>query len=84
MPKKVNPIVRYRILKSLKKASPRNNQVSLAYVIGGVGAYFLGKFAYRYYKEHPEISRFFRENYEQLGERIREFGGKQETELPKH
>lgn len=85
MPKKLNPVLKYKIFKNLKKVTASTNKVYLAYVVGGIGAYFLGKFAYRYYKSHPEIAKFFKENYEQLGEKIKEIGGNtQEHEIPKH
>ena len=50
------------------KASP----VSF-YVAGGVGAFFLGRFAIRYYKSHPEISTFLKENFDTVEEKLREY-----------
>jgi hypothetical protein len=58
-----------------------NNPISL-YVAGTVGAFFLGRFAYRYYQDHPEISDFIRENIDTVESRLREFrGGATEEEM---
>lgn len=45
----------------------------LLYVAGGVGAFFLIRFAVRYYKDHPEILEFIKENIDNVEERIGEF-----------
>lgn len=50
------------------KASPLS-----VYVAGGVGAFFLGRFAIRYYKSHPEISTFLKENFDTVEEKLREY-----------
>lgn len=41
----------------------------------GVGVYFIGRFLMNYYKDHPEIGEFFRENFDTLEERLRDFRG---------
>jgi len=56
----------------------------ISYLAGGVGAYMLGRFMMRYYKNHPEISEFIRENYEAVEERLREFTGNQEETYARH
>jgi hypothetical protein len=43
------------------------------YLAGGVGAFFIGRFAYRYYQDHPEISDFIKENFDTMESRLREF-----------
>lgn len=43
------------------------------YMAGGVGAFFLGRFAIRYYKSHPEIQSFIKENFDTVEEKIREY-----------
>ncbi len=58
--------------KSLRFLS--NNPLAL-YVAGAAGAYFLGRFAIRYYKNHPEISEFFRANMDKIELRLKEFRG---------
>jgi hypothetical protein len=58
----------YKSILSKIKASP----LSL-YVAGGVGAFFLGRFAIRYYKSHPEISTFLKENFDTVEEKLREY-----------
>jgi hypothetical protein len=45
------------------------------YLAGAAGAYFLGKFAIRYYQNHPQISQFIRDNMEKVESRIKEFRG---------
>lgn len=45
------------------------------YLASGVGSYFLVRFLFRYYKDHPEIAEFVRDNFESVESRIREFRG---------
>jgi hypothetical protein len=47
----------------------------------GVGAYFLVKFAIRYYKDHPAIAEFFKDNMDTIEEKFREFRGSEESTL---
>ncbi len=42
---------------------------------GGIGAYFIGRFLYRYYENHPEISDFIQENFETVESKLREIRG---------
>jgi hypothetical protein len=48
-------------------------------IAGGVGAYFVGRFIFRYYRNHPEISEFIRDNFDTVESRLRDFRG-DETE----
>lgn len=48
------------------------NPVSM-YLAGGVGAFFLGRFAIRYYRSHPEISTFLKENFDTVEGKLREY-----------
>lgn len=41
----------------------------------GVGAYFLVKYAIRFYKAHPEIADFVRENLDTVEDKVRSFRG---------
>lgn len=43
------------------------------YIAGGVGAFFLGRFAIRYYRSHPEISTFLKENFDTVEGKLREY-----------
>lgn len=45
----------------------------------GVGAYFLVRYAIRFYKSHPEIADFVRENLDTVESRFREFRGTEST-----
>lgn len=45
------------------------------YLASGVGSYFAVRFLFRYYKDHPEIAEFVRDNFESVESRIREFRG---------
>lgn len=45
----------------------------LMYLAGGVGAFFLIRSAFRYYKGHPEILEFIKENIDTVEEKIGEF-----------
>lgn len=56
----------------------------VSYLAGGVGAYVLGRLMFRYYKNHPEISEFIRDNFEAVEERLREFSGNQEETYARH
>lgn len=49
-----------------------NNPIAL-YLAGGVGALFLGRFAYRFYKNHPEIQEFIKENFDTVESSLREY-----------
>lgn len=51
-----------------------DNPVAL-YLAGTVGAFFLGRFAYRYYQNHPEISEFIRDNFDTVEGKLRDFRG---------
>ncbi len=42
-------------------------------LISGVSAYFIGKFAIRFYKSHPEISDFLKENFDTVEGKLREY-----------
>lgn len=44
-------------------------------IAGSVGAFFLGRFLYRYYQNHPEISEFIQDNFNTVEEKLREFRG---------
>lgn len=50
------------------KASPLS-----IYLAGGVGAFFLGRFAIRYYRSHPEIQSFLKENFDTVEGKLREY-----------
>ena len=45
------------------------------YLAGGVGTIFLARFAYRYYRNHPEIQEFIRENFDTVESTLREYRG---------
>lgn len=45
------------------------------YLASGVGSYFVVRYLFRYYKDHPEIAEFVRDNFESVESRIREFRG---------
>lgn len=57
---------------------------SLLYLAGGIGAYFIGRFAYRYYQNHPEISDFIKENVDTVESRLREYRGGSQEEVARH
>lgn len=42
------------------------------YLASGVGTVILARFLFRYYKDHPEIAEFMRDNFDTVGARIRE------------
>jgi hypothetical protein len=44
----------------------------------GVGAYYLVKFAIRYYKDHPAIAEFISDNMDTIEEKFRDFRGTSE------
>lgn len=48
------------------------NPIAL-YLAGGVGTFFLARFAYRYYRNHPEIQEFIRENFDTVESTLREY-----------
>lgn len=52
------------------------------YLAGGVGTFFLARFALRYYRNHPEIQEFIRENFDTVENTLREYrsGGVEESE----
>jgi hypothetical protein len=56
----------------------------MTYLAGGVGAYILGRYLYRYYQNHPEISDFIRDNFESVEEKLREFKGSKEEDYARH
>ena len=43
------------------------------YLVGGVAAYFIGRFSWRYYQDHPEVSEFIKDNFDTVETRLREF-----------
>lgn len=47
------------------------------YLASGVGTFFLGRFLFRYYKNHPEIAEFVRDNFETVEAKLREFRGEE-------
>lgn len=52
------------------------------YVAGGIGAFYLARFAYRYYKTHPEFSEFIKENIDTVESSLREYrGGSENSEV---
>lgn len=57
-----------------------------AYLAGGVGAFFLGRFAWRYYQNHPEISEFIKDNFDTVESRLRDFRGEStvDEEVARH
>lgn len=60
----------------LKKNFQKLKKGSLPiFLASGVGAYFLVRFAIRYYKNHPEISDFVRENIDTVESKLREYRG---------
>lgn len=50
------------------KASPLS-----MYLAGGIGAFFLGRYAIRYYRGHPEIQSFIKENFDTVEGKLREY-----------
>ncbi len=85
MLKKSGKSKNYSFFRKEKKIQTINAQRSLALLAGGVGAYLLGKFAYRYYQDHPEISEFIKESYENVGHKIKELGGvRGDEEVARH
>lgn len=56
--------------KIMKKV--RNNPIAL-YLAGGVGAIFMARFAYRYYRNHPELKEIIKENFDTVEESLREY-----------
>lgn len=70
---------------SYKRAVRGLNSPVLLSIAGSVGAFFLGRFIYRYYQSHPEISDFIRENIDTVEEKLREFrGGTVDEEIARH
>ncbi len=47
----------------------------ISYLAGGVSAFLIGRFMYRYYKNHPAILDFLKENFESVEEKLKEFRG---------
>ena len=43
------------------------------YVLAGIAGAVLVRFAMRYYREHPEISDFLRDNFENVEGRLRQY-----------
>lgn len=43
------------------------------YVLGGIAGVLLVRFTMRYYREHPEISDFLRDNFENVEGRLRQY-----------
>lgn len=58
------------IQKILKRV--RSNPIALS-LVGGVGALFLGRFAFRYYRNHPEIKEFIKDNIDMVEETLRDY-----------
>lgn len=58
------------IQKIMKKV--RSNPIALS-LVGGVGALFLGRFAFRYYRNHPEIKEFIKDNFDMVEETLRDY-----------
>lgn len=56
----------------------------ISYLAGGFGAYLLGRFMFRYYQSHPEISDFIRDNFESVEERLKEFRGSRDEDYARH
>lgn len=57
------------------------------YLASGLGAFFLGRFVYRYYQNHPEISDFIQENFDTVESKLREFRsgrGLEEERIARH
>ncbi len=50
----------------------RANPLTL-YLAGGVGAFYFGRFLFKYYKNHPEISTFFKENFDTVENKLRNY-----------
>lgn len=59
-----------RNLRQLIQANPK-----LLYLAGGIGAFFLIRFAVRYYRAHPEVLEFIKENIDTVEEKIGELKG---------
>lgn len=60
--------INYKNVLRKMKANPLS-----MYIAGGVGAFFLGRFAIRYYRSHPEISTFLKENFDTVEGKLREY-----------
>lgn len=56
------------------------------YLASGVGTLLLARFMFRYYKNHPEIAEFVRENFETVEAKLREFRGEEisDDEMARH
>ncbi len=67
--------------KKMYQKTMRNlmNNPTVLIVASAVGAYFLGRFAYRYYKSHPAISEFVKDNLDKVESRLKVFKGGRET-----
>ncbi|MCM2348746.1 MAG: hypothetical protein NDI69_01915 [Bacteriovoracaceae bacterium] len=55
------------VLRNLSKNS------TTKYVLGGIVGILLVRYAVKYYQEHPEISDFFRENFDTIEGRLRQY-----------
>lgn len=65
-----------------KKTMRKTSQSPLAaYLAGSVGAFFLARFLYRYYQDHPEILTTIRDNFDSIEDRLREFRSNLSSEI---
>lgn len=67
-----------RMVRDISRSSP------LLYIAGGIGAFLVGRFAYRYYQDHPEVSDFIKENVDTVESKLREFRGGHDEEIARH
>lgn len=58
----------------------KNNPIGM-YILGVIGTFFLGRYLLRYYKNHPEIAEFVRDNFETVEGKLREFRGQDVTDM---
>ena len=65
--KEFNSIDAKRIMNKIK-----SNSLPL-YFAGGVGAFFAARFAIRYYKNHPELKDFIKENFDTVENTLKEY-----------
>lgn len=50
-----------------------SSNITTRYVLGGIAGMLLVRFAMKYYREHPEISDFLRDNFENVEGRLRQY-----------
>src|SRR4051812_42179788 len=77
----LSPNIKREAVRGYRNVIGRIGGAPLAFIASGIGAVLLGRFAFRYYKSHPEIREFLRDNFENIEGRIRELRGGSEYEI---